>query len=102
MGWEQDHYCRSWELLGLNAHGPVLSVDDAAPPYDHTRRLVSSIDVGGDAGRAHSAVSPGRASPTNADGDYVYEPVWRYLFTHPVDQTGAATELDPDCEKDQR
>ena len=102
MGWEADHYCRSWELLGLNEHGPVLSVDWARPPYSHTRRLISSLDVGGDAGRAHSAVNPGRASPKDDAGNYLYEPVWRYLFTHPVDETGEATALDPDCEKDQR
>ncbi len=101
-GWEADHYCRSWELLGLHAFGPIVSVDDANPPYGNSRRLVSAADVGGDAKKAHSAVTPGGASPKNADGMYLYEPVWRYLFTHPVEEVGEAVKQDPGCEKDQR
>jgi len=27
----------------------------------------------------------------------LYEPVWEYLFTHPVDAVGAPAALDPDC-----
>ena len=96
-GWTGDHYCRSWEMLGLHAFGPIVNVDEAQPPYSNTRRLISAADVGGDAGRAHSSVTPGRSSPHDADGNLLYEPVWRYLFTHPVDVVGEATETDPNC-----
>jgi hypothetical protein len=99
-GWTGDHYCRSWELLGLNRFGPIVDVDDARSPYGNTRRLVSAADVGGDAGRAHGAVTPGRGSPKAADGSLLYEPVWRYLFTHPVDAIGAEVPRDPECEQD--
>ena len=98
-GWTGDHYCRSWEMLGMHAFGPIVNVDDAEPPYSNTRRLISAADVGGDAGRAHSSVTPGRASPQDADGNLLYEPVWRYLFTHPVDAVGEATDEDPDCRR---
>jgi hypothetical protein len=98
-GWTGDHYCRSWEMLGMHDFGPVVNVDDTAPPYRNTRRLISAADVGGDAGRAHSAVTPGRSSPTDGEGNLLYEPVWRYLFTHPVDAVGEATSTDPDCRK---
>ncbi len=97
-GWTGDHYCRSWELLGLNAFGPIVDVDGERPPFGHTRRLVSAADVEGDAGRAHSAVTPGRASPRDGDGRLLYEPVWEYLFTHPVEQVGSPVARDPDCE----
>ena len=97
-GWTGDHYCRSWELLGLAAFGPIVDVDGLRPPYGNSRRLVSAADVGGDAGRAHSAVTPGKASPRDADGRLLYEPVWEYLFTHPVDQVGSPVAHDPDCE----
>lgn len=99
-GWSGDHYCRSWELLGLAEFGPIVNVDEVRPPYGNTRRLVSAADVGGDAGRAHSAVTPGRASPRDAEGNLLYEPVWEYLFTHPVDQVGNPVPRDPDCEHD--
>ena len=99
-GWSGDHYCRSWELLGLPRFGPIVDVDGATPPYSNTRRLVSAADVGGDANRAHGAVTPGRSSPQAPDGTLRYDPVWRYLFTHPVEAVGTEVPRDPDCHHD--
>jgi hypothetical protein len=99
-GWSGDHYCRSWELLGLARFGPIVEVEAAAPPYGNTRRLVSKADVGGDANRAHGVVTPGRSNLKAADGSVLYESVWRYLFTHPVDEVGTETPLDPGCRQD--
>ncbi|QDT04120.1 hypothetical protein K227x_25080 [Rubripirellula lacrimiformis] len=96
-GWSGDHYCRSWEMLGMHAFGPIVNVDDTDPPYSNTRRLISAADVGGDAGKAHSSVVPGRASPKNKKGEFLFEPVWRYLYTHSVDEVGAPTPEDSDC-----
>jgi len=96
-GWSGDHYCRSWELLGMNEFGPIVNVDDASPPYGNSRRLVSALDVGGNEKRAHSAVQPGKGSPAGPDGKPAYEPAWRYLFTHPVDEVGEPAPKDPDC-----
>lgn len=96
-GWTGNHYCRSWELLGLHAYGEIVDIDATPPPYHHSRRLISTADVGGDAGKAHSAVAPGRASPKDAEGNFLYEPVWDYLFNHPVDQVGKADQRDPQC-----
>ncbi|MEX2580824.1 MAG: hypothetical protein WD342_17325 [Verrucomicrobiales bacterium] len=101
-GWTADHYCRSWELLGLHEFGPIVKVDETEPPYENSRRLVSAADVKDDPKRAHSAVTPGGASPRDAEGNLLYEAVWRYLFTHPVEETGAAVPMDDNCEKDQR
>ena len=101
-GWTADHYCRSWELIGLHEHGPIVNVDMAGPPYGNTRRLITAADVKNDAKRAHSSGQPGGNSPRNAKGEYLFEPVWRYLFTHPVDRTGRATTMDPGCLKEQR
>ncbi len=98
-GWSGDHYCRSWELLGMHEFGPIVNVDDEAAPYQNTRRLISSADVNGDPKRAHSSVGPGGASPKNADGEYLFEPVWKYLYTHPVDKVGEATDEDPSCKR---
>ena len=96
-GWSDDHYCRSWELLGLHRLGPLVDVDQHQPPYQSTRRLITSADVKGDAKRAHSCVVPGGAALRKADGSWLHEPVWRYLFLHPVDEVGAPSPMDADC-----
>lgn len=101
-GWSGDHYCRSWEMLGLAQHGPIVDVDDTPPPYQNTRRLITHADVNGDDKRAHSSVVPGSASAKDADGKFLHEAVWRYLYTHPVEATGTPTAPDADCEKDLR
>jgi len=98
-GWIADHYCRSWELIGLHQYGPIVNVDDALPPYGNSRRLITSRDVK----NAHGAVGPGGGStPKNPDGTLAYEDVWRYMFTHPVDQFGDPVPTDDSCVKDQR
>jgi hypothetical protein len=101
-GWTGHHYCRSWELLGLHQFGPIMNVDEAAPPYGHTRRLITAANVRGDANRAHSSVVPGGAAVKDADGKFVHEDVWRYLFTQPVEQVGDEVLHDPECPLDLR
>ena len=96
-GWTADHYCRSWQLLRMNDFGPMVNVDEVAAPYGNTRRLITTADVGNNPGRAHTTVVPGGSSVKNPAGGLIHEPVWRYLFTHPVDQTGAAVPPDADC-----
>ena len=101
-GWTGDHYCRSWELMGLHKFGPIINVDKTEAPYANTRRLITDFDVGGDASRAHSSVQPGSRAKQDKSGKYLHEDVWRYMFTHPVDVVGRATEMDEGCEKDQK
>jgi len=98
-GWTGDHYCRSWELLGLNQFGPIVNVDKAKPPFENTRRLITAADVKGDAKRAHSSVTPGGAAVKDASGKFIHEDVWRYLFNQPVDEVGKAVPKDPECGK---
>ena len=101
-GWTGDHYCRSWELLGMHQFGAIVNVEHAQPPYGNTRRLITDFDVDGDANRAHSAVQPGRRAKRKEDGSLAHDPVWRYLFTHPVDKVGMPVPMDDGCKKDQR
>ena len=101
-GWAADHYCRSWQLLRMHEHGPLVNVDDAPSPYGNTRRLITNCDMGGNAGRAHSGVIPGGAASKDAAGGFVHEPVWRYLFMHPVEETAAAVPLYSDCAMEQQ
>lgn len=102
-GWVGDHYCRSWELIGMHKFGPIVNVDQAKPPYGNTRRLITDFDVHGDARRAHSSVVPGsQAKKDPTTGAYLHEDVWRYLFTHPVNVVGKAVPMDDSCKKNQR
>ncbi len=101
-GWTDDHYCRSWELLGLNKYGPIVDVDAVPAPFQNSRRLITAADVKKDAKRAHSSVTPGKAAIKDAKGNYIHEAVWKYLFLHPVDEVGVATPLDESCEQDLR
>ena len=96
-GWTGDHYCRSWQMLGLPAFGPITDVDATAAPFGNSRRLITKFDVKGDAKRAHSSVQPGGGAAKNARGEFLHEAVWKYLFTHPVDQVGTPTPVDPEC-----
>jgi hypothetical protein len=99
-GWTGDHYCRSWQMLGLAEFGPIVNVDKAKPPYGNSRRLITDGDVKGDEKRAHSSVTPGGASVKNADGSFAHEDVWKYLYTHPVEEVGQPVPADADCEMD--
>jgi hypothetical protein len=101
-GWTASHYCRSWELLGLTQFGPLVDVDKVPAPFGNSRRLITNADVKGDANRAHSASQPGRPAVTDANGRFVHEAVWKYLFMHPVDQVGSPAEHDPQCQLELR
>jgi hypothetical protein len=98
-GWSGDHYCRSWEMLGLNEFGPIVNVDKAKAPYGNTRRLITDADVKNDAKKAHGSVVPGGSSPKDASGKFLHEDVWRYLFTQPIDEVGKPVPKDPECGK---
>lgn len=99
-GWKNHHYCRSWLLLGLHKFGSIVNVDESKPPYGNTRRLITTADVGNNPGRAHSASTPGGASPKGKDGKYLYEDAWKYLYTHPVGETGNPVKPEERCRGD--
>lgn len=101
-GWTADHYCRSWQLLKLQEYGPIVNVDETKPPFGNTRRLITTSDVKNDANRAHTTVVPGGSAGKDAAGKFIHEAVWKYMFTHPVDQVGPSVPVDPDCKMDQR
>ncbi len=101
-GWTGDHYCRSWQMMGLQEFGPIVNVDKTAFPYANTRRLITDADVKGNATRAHSSVVPGGSAVKDASGKFIHEQVWKYLFTHPVDEVGEAVGADPNCRMELR
>lgn len=101
-GWTGDHYCRSWELMGLHKLGPIVNVDKTKFPFMHSRRLITDFDVKGNTKRAHSSVQPGGNAGKDSKGNYIHEKVWKYLFVHPISRTGRATAMDDGCDKNLR
>jgi hypothetical protein len=67
----------AFEALGLP--GEPTSVDDDAPPYGGSQRLISSADTT----NGHGAVQAGSASPQTSSGDWLYQPVWTMLYASP-------------------
>ncbi|MDC3961446.1 BPSS1187 family protein [Polyangium jinanense] len=65
----------SFEDLGLP--GMPTSVDGAMPPYGDSHRLRSSAETSD----GHVSTQAGGPSPKDADGNYVFLPVWIYLYT---------------------
>ena len=70
-----------WPAYGMNAFGPVVNVDSAAPPYGATRSLTSNLDS--PTNSYHGCVAVDRGLVLRADGTPVYKPVWEYLLTTP-------------------
>ncbi len=93
-GWSGNHYCRSWLLLGLQEYGQIVDVDATPYPFGNSRRLITAADVKNDEKRAHGAVQPGGSAIKDSSGKYIHESVWRYLYTHPVDEVGAAVPAE--------
>ena len=105
-GWSGDHYPRSWLLMGLNKFGPIVNAETAKPPYGHTRRLISDAKLKGtekeQAARGHGYVQPGKGSPKDAQGNFLQDDVWRYLYTSPVNEVGQPVPPEPGVRMDQR
>jgi len=101
-GWKNDHYSRSWQLMNLHQYGAIVNVEDTPHPYENSRRLITDADVGGKPDRAHNAVIPGGNAVKGSDGKYIHEDIWRYLFTHPVEEVGKAVPAEEDCLINQR
>ena len=64
-GWTGNHYCRSWELLGLHKYGAIVNVDESQPPFGNTRRLITAADV---EGRRQPRPQLGRAGRRRGEG----------------------------------
>ena len=86
----------------MHQFGPIVNVEKSKPPYGNTRRLITDFDVKNDAKVAHGAVIPRKGSLADKKGNYLHEPVWRYLFTHPVDSVGKPVPMDDSCLKKQK
>jgi hypothetical protein len=83
-GWTDQHYQRSWLMLGLNEFGPIVNAEKEKAPYGHTRRLIADAPMKGDAkkqaGAAHGYVTPSNGSPKDAQGRHLQEDVWKSVL----------------------
>ncbi len=75
-----------WPAYGMNAFGPVVNVDDTAPPYSNTNSLTSNLNT--PTGNYHGSVAVDRNLALEADGTPVYKPVWEYLLSNTTQDDG--------------
>jgi hypothetical protein len=74
----------NWRVIGLEANGPVQSVDGASAPYNNSRMLTTAATpnpagAGLTASATHGAPAVDVVVPLAANGDLLYRPVWIYL-----------------------
>lgn len=67
-------HLQSFEDMGLA--GAPTSVDDAAPPYGGSHRLISSAPTND----GHGSTQAGGSSPKDAGGAYLFLPVWKTMY----------------------
>ena len=79
-----------------------MNVDKTPAPFGNSRRLITDAEIKGDKipDKAHGSSVPGGSAIKGPDGKLIHEAVWKYLFTHPVDQVGKPVPFDPDCKMD--
>jgi hypothetical protein len=67
-------HLQSFADLGLL--GDPISVDGASPPYEGSHRLISSAPTTD----GHNSTQAGSKSPKDANGAYLFMPVWTYMY----------------------
>jgi hypothetical protein len=70
---QHEGHLQAFEDMSLP--GAATVIDDAAPPYDGSQRLVTSAP----SDNGHSSTQAGGASPEQ-DGAWVFQPVWDTLY----------------------
>jgi len=68
-----------WNALGMGAYGEVVDVAGAAPPFDGTHMLSTSV-APAIAGQYHNSVAMDATTPKDANNQPVYKPVWQYMI----------------------
>ena len=63
-------------FVDMGLVGEPVAVDEAAPPYANSHRLLSSAMTQS----GHTAVQAGGTSPADGDDNYLYMPVWQVLY----------------------
>jgi hypothetical protein len=66
----------AWGAAGML--GSPTSIDDATPPYDDARQLITAVPNG----YPHCSVCVSGDSPMEGDA-YVFDPAWRYMYGAP-------------------
>jgi hypothetical protein len=69
-----------WQALDLGSLGPLTSVDDNSPPYQHTHQLLSSAPLPLVILAQHDSTAVDSATPACASGSPRYGPVWKYML----------------------
>ncbi|MCX4245034.1 BPSS1187 family protein [Paraliomyxa miuraensis] len=67
----------AWESAGMV--GVPTVIEDVPPPYGDSHRLIATTPNG----YPHCSVCVSGDSPVDGDGEYVFDPAWRYMYGAP-------------------
>jgi para-nitrobenzyl esterase len=67
-----------WPAYGMDAFGPMVNVDDTAPPYHNSHMLTSNLEA--PTRNYHNCIVVDQYLTLLPDGTPVYKPVWEYLL----------------------
>lgn len=73
-----------WDSLGLKKYGRIVNTEQAEPPYNNSRQLITTLNVA-IADRHFCTVLDG--SIPLVGGVPVFEPVWKYMLNDPLIST---------------
>jgi len=74
-----DNIIGPWKNFGVP--GEPTNVDGKEPPFGNSHRLTTSAA----SGYPHVSTCVHSESPKDGSGNYVFEPVWRYIYGAPTD-----------------
>jgi hypothetical protein len=72
----------AWSALGMNANTPPTDVGTTTAPYGNAQQLITSAPPNPAAPTTspeHGATIADAVTPLNAQGGFVFQPVWEYL-----------------------
>lgn len=73
-----ENILQSWQLLGMDAYGPIINVDDELPPYGYSHRLVTALSPARP-GKYHGSVVVDHSTPVLPNRIPAFAKVWQYL-----------------------
>jgi hypothetical protein len=64
------------DFAAMGLIGEPTNVDGASAPYGGSKRLITSAP----SPDGHSSTKAGTSSPLDANGTFLFDPVWRYAY----------------------
>jgi pimeloyl-ACP methyl ester carboxylesterase len=85
QGCTYEELLKNCRALGMEKLGKPVDVDTVPSPFRNSRILTTNYPVPDiDSVRAHVSVISDALTPRTNDGQFLFKPVWEYMYTTPV------------------